>query len=257
MKRIYDSKPNAQMLYRQLAGFYERFYSWKDYGKDAKALEGIIRRYKESDGSELLEVGCGTGSYLEHFNKKFSCTGLDISKDMLEIARAKNLKNVRLIEDDMVRMKIGKRFDVVLCLFGVLPYIKTYSNLRKAIKNFSKCMRNGAVLVIDPWYTTTDGKGGTKYHYKEGIPYMATYDSEDLKIARLRIPRRVGYRQIMDNHTLIAERNGKVRYFVDRYEVGLFEIKKVLEILKENGIDAHFEKDTISHGLYIGVKREK
>ncbi|MCW6160361.1 MAG: class I SAM-dependent methyltransferase [Candidatus Micrarchaeales archaeon] len=255
MRQLYDSASNEQMLYRKLAGFYEKVYSWKDYRKDAAILKGIIARNKRSDGNELLEVGCGTGRYLEQFNRSFSCTGIDISRNMLKIARAKRLRNVKLVEGDMVRMELGKKFDVVLCLFGVLPYVKTYSNLRKVIRNFANHMKRGGVLIVDPWYTTTDGKRNrTKYLYEVGMPYMATYDSKELKIARLRIPRRIGYRQIMDNYTLIAEKGDRVRYFIDRYEVGLFEIKRVLGIMKEYGIAARFQKDAIGHGIYIGTR---
>ena len=254
MRQLYDSASNEQMLYRKLAGFYEKVYSWKDYEKDARVLKGIIAKNQRSEGNELLEVGCGTGRYLEQFNKSFSCTGIDISRDMLKIARRKRLRNAKLVEGDMVRMKLDKKFDVVLCLFGVLPYVKTYSNLRKTVRSFSMHMKKGGVLIVDPWYTTTDGKGRTKHLYNEGTPYMATYDSPELKIARLRIPIRRGHRQIMDNYTLVAEKGGRVRYFIDRYDVGLFEIDRVLGIMKEYGIDARFQKNAIGHGVYIGIK---
>jgi len=85
------------MLYRQLACYYDYVYAWKAYKKEAREIRRLISKYKKSLGNDLLEVGCGTGNYLRCLSKDFSCTGLDISKNMLRIARSK-IGNVRFIE---------------------------------------------------------------------------------------------------------------------------------------------------------------
>jgi len=152
-------------------------------------------------------------------------------------------------------MRLNRKFDIILSLWGVISYAKTYSNLEKTIKNFSEHLKKGGILIADPWYTLLGSNGKTEPYYKDGMPYVTIYDGPELKIVRARIPRTVGYKQIMDINTLIAQKgNKKIRCFVDRYVVGLFEIKRVLEIMETVGVRAWFEKDLIGNGTYVGIK---
>jgi hypothetical protein len=85
---------------------------------------------------------------------------------------------------------------------------------------------------------------------------MTTYEGEDIKIARLNTTKLEDNRSIMEMHYLIVERDKDVKYFVDRHEVGLFEIDTFLKIMKETGFKAEFLEDGLmkERGLYIGVK---
>lgn len=243
-----------QLLYQRYAEYYDNVYYWKEYKKDVSVIKGIIHKYKKSSGNELLEVGCGTGNYLKYISKDFSCTGIDISANMLRIAKQK-LKGVKLLRSDMTKMHLGKKFDVVLCLWGVISYAKSYDALESTINNFSEHLKTGGVLIADPWYTTSTDGLRTKSYYTEGMPYMTTYDSPRLKIARIRIPINVGNRQIMDIHTLVAKiGDKKVGYSIDRYDIGLFDIRRVIGIMRKAGIDAKFLKNSIGNGAYVGIK---
>ena len=58
-------------------------------------------------------------------------------------------------------------------------------------------------------------------------------------------------------HYLVAEKNKNVKHFVDRHEVGLFEIGKTLRLMKEAGFKAKFLKSGLmkDRGIYIGIKK--
>ena len=43
------------MLYREPAEYYDPIYSWKDYKKETDLIKEIISKYKESDGTDLLD----------------------------------------------------------------------------------------------------------------------------------------------------------------------------------------------------------
>ncbi|EQD36845.1 N,N-dimethyltransferase [mine drainage metagenome] len=243
-----------QMLYRRFARYYDYVYAWKNYENEIGVIKQLIYKYKKTGGNNLLEVGCGTGNYLKYLYKDFLCTGLDISPEMLRIAK-KKVRGVRFVLDDMTNMKLEGKFDIILSLWGVISYAKTYANLEKTIQNFSKHLEVGGILIADPWYVTLDNKNKTQPYYKEGMPYMTTYNSVDLKICRMRIPKRSHNRQVMDIHTLVGNRGwSEVKYFIDRYEVGLFNIDRVIQIMKHEGIKAWFKRDTIGNGTYVGVK---
>jgi len=104
------------------------------------------------------------------------------------------------------------------------------------------------IIIIEPWFT--------KSVYRVGHPGMTTYESEEIKIARLNSTKLEGDISVMEMHYLIVEKNKDVKYFVDTHELGLFEIDKSLEIMKNAGLEAEYLEDGLmkERGLYIGVK---
>lgn len=235
------------MMYKQLAKYYDLIYSWKDYKVEVNRIKELIKKYKKSEGDKLLDVGCGTGKHLEYFKSAFSCTGTDINAEMLEIAKEK-VSGVIFIQADMISMDLKKEFDIVLCLFSSIGHVKTYSNLEKTILNFSNHLKKGGIVIIEPWFTNST--------FDAGRPGMTIYDAEDIKIARLNSTKTEKDISILEMHYLICERNKDVEYFVEKHELGLFEIDKFIEYMTKAGLKAEFLKDGLmkERGLYIGLK---
>ena len=211
-------------MYKKLAKYYDLIYHWKDYEKEADSIKNLIKKYKKSDGNQLLDVGCGTGKHLECFLDEFSCMGIDINNEMVEVAKTK-FKDAIFEQGDMIDFNLKTEFDIIICLFSSIGYVKTYSNLEKTLKNFANHLKNGGLLIIEPWFT--------KSAFWVGVPGMTTYDGEDVKIARLNTTRVEGDLSIMEMHYLIAERNGDIKHFVDIHELGLFETDKTLEFMQK------------------------
>ena len=236
-------------MYKELAKYYDLIYHWKDYKAEAHTVKELIKKYKNSDGKKLLDVGCGTGMHLKYFNDDFSCTGIDINNEMVEVAKCK-VKNVIFEQGDMIDFSLKTEYDAILCLFSSIGYVKTYSNLEKTIKNFAKHLKKEGVLIIEPWFT--------KSTYWVGEPGMTIYDGKDIKIARLNTTKIEGNLSIMEMHYLIAERNEEIKYFSDTHEVGLFEIDRTLEFMEKAKFRSEFLRDGLmkDRGLFIGVKLE-
>lgn len=70
-------------------------------------------------GTRALDFGCGTGRSTRFLrNLGFNVTGIDISEDMLRIARATDpLGDYRLVSDDSFTQVVAASFDLVLCAF--------------------------------------------------------------------------------------------------------------------------------------------
>jgi len=234
-------------MYKELAKYYDLIYHWKDYEKEALRIKELIKKYQNSNVNKLLDVACGTGKHLEYFKENYSCTGIDLNEEMIDIAKV-NIGDVSFIQADMIDFKLNDTYDVILCLFSSIGYVQTYENLKNTIGNFAHHLTSGGLVIIEPWFT--------KSTYKVGLPGMTTYEGEDIKIARLNTTKLEDNRSIMEMHYLIVERDKDVKYFVDRHEVGLFEIDTFLKIMKETGFKAEFLEDGLmkERGLYIGVK---
>lgn len=240
---------SRKFVFKELAQYYDLIYSWKDYRKEADKIKSLIKKHKKSDGQDLLEVACGTGKHIHYLREEFSILATDGNQAMLSVAK-KNNPDIRFKIADMVQLNLGKKFDVILCLFSSIGYIKTYSNLKKTIQNFSQHLKTGGVVIIEPWFAETI--------YITGLPSMTTYDGENIKIARLCVSQKRGILSVMDMHYLIAEKNQKMKHSVERHELAMFDTDKILDIMRQNQLKAKFLKNGLmkDRGLCIGVKNE-
>ena len=237
-----------QALYGELAKYYDLIYSFKDYKRESVRIKALVSKYKMSEGKELLDVACGTGQHLEYLKDEFSCMGVDISNEMLEVAM-KNVEGVVFKQADMRTLSLGKEFDVITCLFSSIGYVKTYANLRRTIRNFSKHLKNGGVVLIEPWFSKTT--------FYPGSPHMTTYDGKDIKIARLNVSELRGSLSVIDMHYLIAKRGEVVKHFVDRHEMGLFDVDETLNIMKAACLRSRFLKHGLirERSMLVGLKK--
>ena len=79
----------------------------------------ILRELKKEPFGSLLDCGCGTGAVLALLHKRFpdrSCTGIDLSEQMIEVARKTLPADVKLLVGDCENLPFPENsFDVVLC----------------------------------------------------------------------------------------------------------------------------------------------
>ena len=87
-------------------------------------------------GNLLLDVGCGTGLHLGPLREHYQVEGLDLDKNMLEVAREK-YPEIPLHLADMVDFNLGCQFDTITCLFSSIGYTKTIPRLNKALGNMA------------------------------------------------------------------------------------------------------------------------
>ena len=148
----------------------------------------------------------------------------------------------------MANFNLGKQFDVVTCLFSSIGYLKTKKELNAAISNIAQHTKPGGVVLIEPWLT--------KEGYKPGSPHLNTYQTDDLKIARVTVSSKKGNLSVMDMHYLIAERNKTVKHFVDRHELAMFPTADILNMMKKAGLKASYLKSGFmkDRGLLLGIK---
>ncbi len=233
--------------YKEFAEYYDYLYAWKNYNVEAIKIKQLIKRYQKSEGNDLLEIACGTGNHLPYLDSDFNILATDANHDMLAIAR-KKVQDIQFKQVDMVNFELKKNFDVILCLFSSIGYVKTYKNLRKTLNNFAHHLKPGGIVIIEPWFTA--------FTYQTGLPTMHTYSDDIVKIARLCVSKKRGMLSVLDMHYLVAEKNKTVKQFMEHHELAMFETDRMLNLMVKSGLKAKFIKNGLmkDRGLYIGIK---
>jgi len=232
-------------LYGRSAAYYDAIYSFKNYEKESERLDEIIRQNKKSSGSTLLDVSCGTGNHVAHLKKHYAVEGLDLSRELLKKAKAKN-PDIIFHKADMCTFKLANRFDIITCLFSAIGHVKTRTRMRMAVANMAAHLKEGGVLIIEPWFSPDQ--------WNVGHLHANFVDQPDLKLARISTSEKRKNFSVNKMHYLVASKAG-IQYFVERLEMRLFAPQEYLGAYQKAGLVTSFDPDgLIGRGLYIGVK---
>jgi SAM-dependent methyltransferase len=131
--------------YDTIGKFYDDIMG--DQSESAKKIYKLIKKFCPKAG-EVLELGCGTGSYLQYLSGYYNTTGLDRSSVMLSIAR-KKLPKTQLYQTGMLEYKLNKHFDVIICMNDTFNhFLKLFDIKRMLLRAYEHLSENG-VLIFD------------------------------------------------------------------------------------------------------------
>jgi len=97
-------------------------------------------------GSDLLELGCGTGHWTREFlSKGFHVTGLDISDEMLNIARNKEMKGAHFIRGDAHKLPFE---DGTFDICATITLLEFVDKPRKVISEMYRVTSPGGRIIL-------------------------------------------------------------------------------------------------------------
>ena len=230
---------------RSAVGYDGLYLPKKDFRGEMRAVLRLLRAHVGITGGDWLEMACGTGLHVAHLPPAFRAEGVDVAPAMLAVARAR-LPRVPFHHGDMRTVDLGRRFDVVSCLFSSIGYMRTRADLERAVATFARHVRPGGVVVIEPWFVPTAYRPGTVY--MDALPGSSR---TALHQVRMIVAKRRGRLSVMDAHHLVGTPAG-VEHFVERHEMGLFTEAEVAQALVRAGLDPTYDPVGISdRGLWI------
>jgi ubiquinone/menaquinone biosynthesis C-methylase UbiE len=234
-------------MFTKSEAFYDAIYgTMKDYAVEAQQIHTLIQQYKQSSGTTLLDVACGTGRHLPFLREHYTLEGLDLDEQMLAIARQRN-PEVVFHHADMADFDLGRRFDAIVCLFSSIGYVKTLHRLQQTLQTMQRHLHPGGLVIIEPWLTPP--------LYQAGHIGAVFVDQPDLKIARMNISEVADGISVMNFHYLVATPAG-IEHFTERHELGLFSHEDYLGAFQASGLDVVHDPDPeklTGRGVYLGL----
>jgi len=141
-----DAYADLAALYDQMAAdpaigtFYRE---WQRSLRAAFAEHGIRPRV-------LVDLACGTGNSTVPWTRRggLRVVGVDRSAAMLRVARKKS-SAVRWYRQDLERLRIAERADVVTCHFDALNHVLREADLQRVFHNVARILVEGGLFQFD------------------------------------------------------------------------------------------------------------
>jgi len=229
-------------MFSKSARWYDALYAFKDYQQEADQIIHTLQN-EHPFARSLLDVACGTAEHDRYLAGHYQVDGLDINPEFVEIAARKN-PHSQFFTADMTRFALGKTYDIILCLFSSIGYVRTLEKVVKTLACFKAHLNPGGLLLVEPWFTPETWKPHASVH-------MLTAETAEGKVCRMNVSGQEERLSILDFHYLVGTPAG-VTHFTERHELGLFTIEEMLVAFKEAGLEVKYDPDGLTgRGLYI------
>jgi cyclopropane fatty-acyl-phospholipid synthase-like methyltransferase len=139
---------------------------WVDYPNSPAEYFRVNNWYVKHAKGKVLDIGCGSGSYMLAFQKK-GCVvyGVDIDANCVKTCKERGLKNVR--QRNILKPGYFKRrrYDTIVLAGNNLGIAGNLKNLKKMLRYFhSITTKTGIVLGEGLNFATTENPLHKKYH---------------------------------------------------------------------------------------------
>lgn len=134
------------IAYNELAWTEDLLAAPESYEEEVRVYVDLITRTASWPPRTLLHLGCGAGGCDHIFKRHFEVTGVDISRGMLDKARAAH-PDIEYIEDDMRTLRLDRQFDSV-AIPDSIDYMDSPDDLQRAVQTAVVHLKPGGVLLV-------------------------------------------------------------------------------------------------------------
>ena len=212
-------------MHKEFANIYDVFMESVDY----ENWYAYLRKYIKKTGT-VLDLGCGTGEFLVRFLKDgFSCTGVDISEIMLEIAgdKTKEFANTGLYQGDIRKYKAENPVDYIVCNFDTVNYFDKFSDLEEFLLCSYENLKENGILIFD---VVTEEifdemfENGMFFDEKENYLTIWRYNKEEENY-------------IINIKLFIREKENLFRNYEEVHVKTIFDLEEIANKALETGFD--------------------
>lgn len=139
-------------MYSEFAYSYDILMQNVDYEKRADYLYSLFEKFDRAP-TLMLDLACGTGEFSNRFaNKGVSVIGVDISYDMLSVAREKSAEqqnDILYLCQDAAELDLYGTVDGAICCLDSLNHITDYGDFCNAIARVSLFLEKDRLFIFD------------------------------------------------------------------------------------------------------------
>jgi SAM-dependent methyltransferase len=237
-------------MFSASAELYDLVYSgFKDYAAETAHLVELIRR-SHPKARTVLDVACGTGEHARLLAETdgFEVDGVDLEPAFVTIAQRK-LPRGSVYQGDMTSFELARRYDVIVCLFSSIGYVRTLENVRRTFERFRAHLAEGGVVLVEPWFAP-----GV---IQPGRVLIKTAESDSVSVVRMSHSQIEGRLSRLRFEYLIGRAQG-IEHVVETHELGLFTTAELLECFEQAGLQAtHDPIGLDGRGLFLAYSKRE
>lgn len=237
------SGKDERRLYGDLAWTWPIISPVGDYIEETELFSKLIIEHSKIEVKTLLHLGCGGGHNDYTFKKHFKVISVDISEDMLSLAKKLN-PEVNYKYGDMRTIQLGEKYDAVTILDSI-NYIKTVEDLQKTFITAYEHLKPGGVFLtfmeqVTGQFTQNNTTCSTHSQGDVEITFIENYYDPDLTDSIYEA-----------TFIYLIRVGGKLEVYTDRHLCGIFKLETWIELLKVTGFEvkqAKFTHSTFAEG---------
>ncbi len=218
--------------YSNLAKYYDITHKEHPYKAQTDFAHTVFQKYGNG-GKRILDVCCGTGGHAGYMVEKgYEVTGVDLSPDMLAIARKKFLNSVSkpsFIQKDVTKLDFDEEFDAAYC-FNVFFLMTTYEMEIGLLKSVWRALKDGGIFAFD----VMNG-----WQMLDTTPHMHTSQEGDTRIIEFDCNRTIDrMRRVKHIEALwFIQESGHVSLELDTYDLRIFFHDELAFLLQNTGFE--------------------
>ena len=174
----------------ELSEKYDRFARWYDWVEgipDLLGLKRLRRRLMQQASGRVLEVAVGTGKNLPYYQRECRIIAVDLSREMLNIARKRAAKlsmNVSFLLADAEALPFSDgSFDTVVSSLSTCTFPDPVAALREMAR---VCRPEGHILLLEHGRSRREGLGRWQDRHADKFATQlgCHWNREPLKLVR-------------------------------------------------------------------------
>ena len=200
---------------------YVLVYQHRNESEAKQQVSFLLDHINISQDAKILDLCCGNGRHAIELKKLgYDVLGVDLSSDLLDIARSKASENdldLKLYRCDMREIPYEDEFDLIVQFFTSFGYFETDAENQKVLSAISKALKKEGQFMID--YMNPD------YVASNLVEKDEKQVSDDIKLIQ---ERWIENSRVNKKITMI--RNGETSYYNESVRMyALQEIKAMLD----------------------------
>ena len=141
----------SKKVFDAYSKYYNLIYQNKNYKIEVDYIHRLISKFN-CNNKNILEFGSGTGGHAKFFiDKGYTVHGIEKSKNMIE--NCKKIQGFTFQNGDACKIRLKKKYDIILSLFHVLSYQVSKITINKFFTNARYHLKSDGLFGFDFWYT--------------------------------------------------------------------------------------------------------